>query len=212
MANKKSTIAKQLEDDAMPETDVSEDFINFFLDELKSIYWSEKHLGKTYTKMKKVATNGVLKDSFAVHCTTTQIHSERLEQVFELLGESSRANKSDAITGISEEINVILSETEKGTIMRDTALALAAQKLEHYEISTYANMIQLARKMGNEDIISLLEENSSEEEKAHELFTSIAESILTDMPGKKHPVLQKDVKEEIVAVYDSINLTNKTKS
>lgn len=210
MANKKSTIAKQLEDDAMPETDVSKDFINFFLDELKNIYWSEKHLGKTYTKMKKLAANGNLKDGFAAHFATTQIHAERLEQVFESLGESPKANKCEAMAGIAEEVNGIVADTEKGTVVRDAALALAAQKLENYEISTYTGIVQLARTMGNEDIISLLEETLSEEEKAHEHFTSIAESILIDIPGKSSGRKQNDTDDEkVVAVYDSINLTNK---
>lgn len=210
MANKKSTIAKQLEDDAMPETDVSKDFINFFLDELKNIYWSEKHFGKTYNKMKKLAANGNLKDSFAAHFATSQIHAERLEQVFELLGESPKANKSEAMAGITEVVNGILADTEKGTVIRDAALALAAQKLENYEISTYTGIVQLARTMGNEDIISLLEESLSEEEKAHELFISIAESVLIEIPGKSSGIKRNDADDKkVVAVYDSINLTNK---
>ena len=211
MANKKSSITKQLEDDAMPETDVSNDFINFFLDELKSMYWSEKHMGKSYTKLKKVATNNALKESFAAHIATTQIHSERLEQVFELLGASPRANKCEAMAGMSEEVNGILEETEKGSVIRDTALALVAQKLKLYKISTYSGIVQLARTMGNEDIISVLEDTLQEEETARELFTAFAESILNAAPEENSKRSRKKIKdEEGVAVYDSINLTNKT--
>jgi ferritin-like metal-binding protein YciE len=53
---------------------------------------------------------------------------------------------------------------------------LAAQKVEHYEISTYSGLAQLARTLGFEDVAEVLETTLNEEKEADELLTSIAEN------------------------------------
>ena len=54
----------------------------FFIDELKDIYWAEKHLVKTLPKMQKAATSSELKDAFADHLEVTKTHVSRLEDAF----------------------------------------------------------------------------------------------------------------------------------
>lgn len=78
--------------------------------------------------------------------------------------------------GIIREGASIIEETEEGTATRDVGLVLAAQKVEHYEISTYGGLIQLAKNLGNEDVADLLYENIKEEEAADQLLTRIAEN------------------------------------
>ena len=70
------------------EAEVSPEFKEFFIDEIKDIYWAEKLLTKTIPKMQKAATSSALVTAFGAHLTATQQHVERLEQVFELLGEA----------------------------------------------------------------------------------------------------------------------------
>ena len=113
------------------------EFHDFFVDELKDIYWAEKHLVKALPKMKKAATSPELAAAFEKHTQETQMHIETLEQVFELLGEKAVAKKCDAMAGLLEEANGIIEDTDKGTMVRDAGLILAAQKVEHYEIATY---------------------------------------------------------------------------
>ncbi|MEP6597214.1 MAG: DUF892 family protein, partial [Ginsengibacter sp.] len=55
----------------------------FFIDELKDIYWAEKHLVKTLPKMQKAATATELKNAFVDHLEVTKTHVTRLEQAFE---------------------------------------------------------------------------------------------------------------------------------
>ena len=66
---------------------------DFFVDELKDIFWAEKHLVKTLPKMEKAATTQELKDAFAEHLETTKEHVSRLEQVFEMLGKKAVGKK-----------------------------------------------------------------------------------------------------------------------
>ena len=77
--------------------------------------------------------------------------------------------------GILKEGESIIEDTEEGTATRDVGLILAAQKVEHYEISTYGGLCQLAKTLGKEDVADLLYA-TLEEEKATDLkLTEIAE-------------------------------------
>ncbi len=149
---------------------------SFFEDEIKDIYWAEKNIVKTLPKMQKAATSEKLQEAFATHTQQSQTHVERLDQVFELLGKKAQAKKCEAMAGIIEEGQGIISETEKGTATRDVGLILAAQKVEHYEISTYGGLAQLATTLGLEDVADLLKQTLEEEKETDQLLTEIAES------------------------------------
>lgn len=148
----------------------------FFQDEIKDIYWAEKHILKTLPKMKKASTSEDLQQAFEEHYEQTEKHVLRLEQVFDLLGKKPQAKKCDAMAGILEEGNGIISETEAGTATRDVGLILAAQKVEHYEIATYGGLAQLAETLGLTDIKNLLGETLEEEKETDSKLSEIAES------------------------------------
>ncbi len=147
-----------------------------FLDSLKDIYWAEKALTKALKKMQKEATSQELQGAFGQHLTVTEKQVSRLEQAFELLGEKAQAKKCDAMDGLITEAEGMIEDTEKGTMTRDVALIMAAQKVEHYEIATYGSLKQLATTLGNEEISNLMEETLNEEKEADSLLTSIAEN------------------------------------
>jgi ferritin-like metal-binding protein YciE len=148
---------------------------DFFQDEVKDIYWAEKHLVKTLPRMAKAATTPELKKAFTNHLEETKVHVERLEKVFDLLDSKPQAKKCEAMEGITKEGDGIVKETETGTATRDVGLILAGQKVEHYEISTYGGLTQLARNLGRDDIAEILETTLGEEKSADELLTRIAE-------------------------------------
>lgn len=149
---------------------------DFFTDELKDIYWAEKHLVKTLPKMMKAANSTELKDAFQEHLDVTKTHVTRLEKVFESLGKKPQAKKCDAMEGITKEGESIINDTDEGTATRDVGLILAAQKVEHYEISTYGGLQQLAITLGHEAVADMLEETLQEEKEADSLLTEIAEN------------------------------------
>ncbi len=150
----------------------------FFIDELKDIYWAEKHIVKTLPKMQKAATSTELKDAFAEHLEVTKTHVTRLEQAFEALGKKAQAKKCDAMEGITKEGEGIIEETEAGTSTRDVGLILAAQKVEHYEISTYGGLAQLATTLGLDEVADLLNQTLEEEKEADTTLTEIAENSI----------------------------------
>ena len=150
------------------------EFHEFFIDELKDIYWAEKHLVKALPKMKKAATTPELAAAFDKHTAETQEHIATLEQVFELLGEKAVAKKCDAMEGLLEEANGIIEDTDAGTMIRDAGLILAAQKVEHYEIATYGTLRTFAETMGHTDVAELLAKTLENEKATDVALTEAA--------------------------------------
>ncbi len=161
------------------------EFHKFFVDELKDIYWAEKHLVKALPKMKKAATSPELAAAFDKHTTETQGHIDTLEQVFELLGEKASAKKCDAMEGLLEEANSIIEDTEKGTLVRDAGLILAAQKVEHYEIATYGTLRTFAENMGHTDVVELLQQTLDNEKATDVALTEVAESFVNEQAAEE---------------------------
>jgi ferritin-like metal-binding protein YciE len=147
-----------------------------FIDEIKDIYWAEKKLVTTLPKMQKAATSQELADAIGNHWKETNVHVDRLEKVFKLLGEKVQAKKCDAMDGLTKEGASIIEDTETGTATRDVGIIMASQKVEHYEIATYGCLHQLATTLGLDDVAELLGQTLSEEKQADETLTGIAEN------------------------------------
>jgi ferritin-like metal-binding protein YciE len=147
-----------------------------FVEELKDIYWAEKHLIKALPKLKKAATSNELANAFEQHLAITENQVGRVEQVFELLEMSPRAKKCEAMAGLVMEAQAVIEDTDKGSATRDVALIIAGQKVEHYEIATYGSLAQLARTMGRDDIATLMQQTLDEEKQADQILTDLAVS------------------------------------
>src|SRR5690606_27344236 len=98
-------------------------------------------------KMQKAATSEQLAEAFSEHLAQTEEQVKRLEQIFEMLDEKPKAKKCEGMEGIVKEGETVIEETEKNTSIRDAGLIIAAQKVEHYEITTYGSLVELAKTM-----------------------------------------------------------------
>ncbi|MES2880609.1 MAG: ferritin-like domain-containing protein [Bacteroidota bacterium] len=147
-----------------------------FVDELKDIYWAEKHLTKSLPKMVKESTSEELANAFQEHLEVTKTQIGRVEQVFELLDVPARAKKCDAMEGLVKEAESAIEDLPKGTMVRDAGLIICAQKIEHYEIAAYGSLVQLAKTMGETKIANLLHLTLDEEKNADQLLTELAVS------------------------------------
>lgn len=161
------------------------EFHEFFVDELKDIYWAEKHLVKALPKMKKAATSPELAAAFDKHTQETQTHIDTLEQVFALLEEKPAAKKCDAMAGLLEEADGIISDTDSGTMIRDAGLILAAQKVEHYEIATYGTLKVFAENMDRTDVAELLGQTLENEKATDVALTECAVSFVNQAAAEE---------------------------
>ncbi len=156
-----------------------------FLDELRELYGAEKHQTLLLPLLKKAASSLKLQNMLANHLDATREHIARLEEIFTLLGAKPEDRQSEALLGIGREAETVIDTTEKGTATRDVGLVVAAQKLEHYEISTYGSLAQLARTMEYDDILDILEMTLYEEKEADDLLTALAENYINPEASKE---------------------------
>ncbi|MFA6082894.1 DUF892 family protein [Mucilaginibacter sp.] len=157
----------------------------FFVEQLKDMYWAEKKLLKTLPKLQKAATTPALKDAFGNHFWQTETHIGRLEEVFGMIEEKVDDTKCPAMAGIVDEGADIIDDTEEGTAQRDVGLIFAGQKAEHYEIATYGGLETLARIMGYPVAADLLAQTLAEEKEADLLLTQIAENGINYRASKE---------------------------
>jgi Mn-containing catalase len=154
------------------------------IEELQDLLHAETQLVGALPKMAQAAKHPKLREAFEKHLAQTQIHVERLQKVFELLGEKASAKPCKAMMGLIEEGQETIKEgSSKDQLAADLALITAAQKVEHYEISGYGTVRALARQIGERDVEKLLTHTLGDEESTDFLLTEIAKPLIQEAPA-----------------------------
>lgn len=147
---------------------------DLFVHQLQDIYYAEKQLLKALPKMAGKATEPALKQGFEEHQKQTEVHVQRLEQVFKMHGAEVKAVTCPAIDGIIKEADETAGEIADKRVL-DAALINAAQAAEHYEIVRYGSLIAWARQLGRNDCAAVLQKTLDEEKQTDAKLTSLAE-------------------------------------
>lgn len=148
-------------------------------EELKDIYSAEKQLIKAMPKMAKKASSPELKAALQEHLEVTKRQAERIERVFKELGKPAKAKTCEAMKGIIEEAEDMMSEDADESVM-DAAIIGCAQKVEHYEIASYGTVKTWAQRVGQDRAAQLLDQTLQEEGEADKRLTGIAESMVNE--------------------------------
>jgi len=162
-----------------------------FLEELGDIYDAEKQLLKALPKMAQAARHEDLRRAFEEHLEQTEGQVERLEQVFEVIGEEHQGKNCKAMAGLVKESDELIKENHG-----DAALICAAQKVEHYEIASYGSLQSWARILGEEEAADLLEETLDEERDTDERLTEVAESAINVEESEEEPDSENEEPEQ----------------
>jgi ferritin-like metal-binding protein YciE len=150
-----------------------------FLEELRDMYNGEKQITRALPKMAKAAESPELRDAFTKHLKETEGQIQRLEKIFQSIGETARGKTCKGIQGIIEEGKEILEEDGEEPVL-DAALISAAQKVEHYEIASYGCLRTYAQLLGYDDAVKLLEQTLAEEEATDKKLTELGESGINE--------------------------------
>ncbi len=150
---------------------------DLFEEGLKDIYSAENQLIEALPEMAKAAYNEDLQDAFESHLQQTRRQTERLEKIFDRLGIDKKEEKvCEAMKGLVKETEEILEEFDRSPV-RDSALIIAAQKVEHYEIASYGSLCELADVLGHAKIAEMLDRSLQEEEETDHKLTGIAQDV-----------------------------------
>jgi ferritin-like metal-binding protein YciE len=147
-----------------------------FEEGLKDIYNAEKQLIEALPEMAQAAYHEELQDAFTIHLEQTKKQKERLEKIFMRLRMDKEEETCKAMEGLIEEGQKIIEEFEPSPV-RDSALIIGAQKIEHYEIAAYGSLCELAEVLGYYKVADMLDRTLEEEEDTDMLLTEIAEEV-----------------------------------
>ena len=150
---------------------------DLFIEELRDLYSAETQLLKALPKMANAATDTQLKQAFADHLEQTENHVVRLEEIFETLDEKPEGETCQAMEGLIKEGSQMI-KAHGDSIIIDSGLIGAAQRVEHYEMAGYGTARSLAQRLGEQEAAALLQETLDEESEADSLLTEIAENLV----------------------------------
>lgn len=145
-----------------------------YVAQLKDVYSAEKQLTQALPKMAQAAANRDLKTAFQHHLQQTEEHLETVHSILAELGENPGNKVCKAMQGLVEEGSEVVKESGDPTA-KDAALIAAAQKVEHYEISTYGTLRAFAETLGHSDAAERLQMVLDQEYDADQTLDDIAE-------------------------------------
>jgi ferritin-like metal-binding protein YciE len=157
---------------------VMNDLEKLFLSELKDTYNAEQQLLKALPQMEHTARSDSLKRAFHEHTEQTQTHVNRLERVFQQIGQPPQGRPSPGLQGLvaeEEQTLKILGHNSES----DAVLVTAIHKTDHYEIASYATLCELAQELGNDNALQLLEQTLNEAKQMEEKLNQLGQSAQT---------------------------------
>jgi Mn-containing catalase len=148
--------------------------------QLRDILDAEKQLVKALPKMAEAARSAQLQRLFQTHLQETELHVERLEDCFKLLGVPARAKPCKGMKGLIEEGEEAVAEgQDKDDAAADIALIGAAQRIEHYEASAYTTLRNLATQLHHSAVVQELTSTLGEELNADQSLNQVAQSLMS---------------------------------
>ena len=147
-----------------------------FVHELGDILYVERKLAdETLPKLISEVQDDEFRDALESHLDQTRGHVANVEQVFELLGEEPSAEKCLGFEGLRSEHEKMVEETSSDLI--DSVDLGAAARTENYEIAAYEGLRRMAKALGEDEAVELLDQNLKEEKEALRLVEKIATRV-----------------------------------
>jgi ferritin-like metal-binding protein YciE len=130
--------------------------------ELADTYDAEHQFLEAMQKMHENASDEKLRAMLEAHMAETQQQIANLEQVFSSIGEQPERQHCSGAEGIIEEGSKAMEEAGTDEL-RDTFIVGGATKAEHYEMVSYADLIEGAEMLKFKKAAKLLMENREQE-------------------------------------------------
>lgn len=143
--------------------------------EIQDLYSAETQLIEALPKMARAAKSPDLRRGFEQHLEETRQQKQRLEEVARMAAISPHGKECIGMKALIEEGQEMIKEDMPGPL-RDAALILAAQKVEHYEIASYGSVRTFAEMMDQSEAAAILQQTLDEEGETDHKLSALAES------------------------------------
>jgi len=138
----------------------------------------EKLVKKGLPTMIENCGSSELRQALEQHLGETRNQVTRLQQVFSILGIKPETDSNDVFDKMSSAVKDSISHTDGGSPVRDAALIVNGNQVEHYEMAVYGSLVSFARQLGFEQAATLLQQTLEEEKQADAKLTQIGETII----------------------------------
>jgi ferritin-like metal-binding protein YciE len=150
---------------------------DLYVEQLRDLYNAEKQLIDALPKMADKASHAELREAIEEHMEETRQQKERLDRIFESLGERASGERCKAMEGLIKEGEELLNKRADSDV-RDAGIIASAQRVEHYEISGYGTVRTYAEMLGRNEDARLLQQTLDEEKMADEKLNRIAMQVV----------------------------------
>ena len=152
--------------------------------ELCYAYDCEKKLvEKGLPEMIENATSRELRSALEEHLQQTRTHVTRLQRVFSAIGMEPDTKTNEIFDKMASAVKDSKSNIDASPL-RDAALIVNGNLVEHYEIATYGSLASFARSLGLNEAVAVLQETLNEEKKADAKLTQLGEQIMNPQAAK----------------------------
>jgi ferritin-like metal-binding protein YciE len=149
-----------------------------FENELRYIYDCEQKLVKKgLPTMIENSTSPELRNALEQHLQETRRHVERLERVFSTLGADAKTETNDIFDEMADTVKDTIGDIDSPAL-RDAAIVMDGNKVEHYEMAVYGSLVSFAQQLGLQDAAQVLQQTLEEEKAADAKLTQIGESAV----------------------------------
>ena len=149
---------------------------DLFLHELGDIMYVEQKLStEVLPKLVSEVTDEEFRETLEEHLEQTKGHLANVEKVFAELDETPHAEPCIGFEGLKAEHDKLLGEASSQLV--DSIDLGAAARTECYEIAAYEGLRRMAKAMGEDKAVDLLDKNLAEEKDALQLVEKIATRV-----------------------------------
>lgn len=124
-----------------------------------------------------------LQKGFQQHQAQTEKQVERIQQIFEQMGEEAEETECKGIKGLIEERDTFKNEEDPAPDILAIFDVGAAIKVESYEINAYNSLIRLAEELDLTKAVKLLNQNLKEEEQTRTKLEAMSRKLKPDNLG-----------------------------
>jgi ferritin-like metal-binding protein YciE len=148
-----------------------------FEDELRDVYDAEHQIVQTLPRLIDAVSADPLRVTLEAHLEETRQQIDRLDQVFASLALAVGGTHCLGMQGILEEAVELIEEGGHEAVL-DAGYIAAAQRVEHYEITSYNSLMAWAEILGYGAALPLLRANEWEEQRTAAALAHLAQSAI----------------------------------
>ena len=148
-------------------------FKDLYVAELQEMRRLEGELGEAFRRMAEMASTPTLKSVLMDQGERSLAQEQRLWSMLCRHDANPRAHTDQAMQALLGEAERMLTMV-RGSDLRDAAMIVSAQKIEHFQIAAYGTTAALAGQLDLRDEQRLLHRSLEEEKVADEALTQLA--------------------------------------